>query len=136
MEVKLLAPDEIAAWEGRLRPFIESVCAKSRGRYAPHHMLEWARKGEWQIWLVLDEGAISAVCATEIILFPTGMKGLAFRFCTGRGRHRWQHRLADVEAWGKAQGCELAEGVMRIGWWRILRHFGWLFTHVFLEKSL
>lgn len=134
IELKRLTPDEVPIWDPHVWSFIESACARSHGRYAPQHIMEWARTGEWQIWVVLEGGAVSFVFGTEVILFPTGMKAIAFRFGTGHNREHWQHRIDDVLAWGKAQGCDMAEGVFRKGWRRVLP--GWNHTHKFLEKAL
>lgn len=133
-ELKLLAPDEVRAWEGRLWPYFHGVCARSRGRYEPQHFLNWAITGEWQIWLALDGTDIRAVCGTEVIVFPTGVKAIAFRFCTGSGREDWQPHVDTILAWGKSRGCVLSEGVFRKGWMRVLD--GWSFSHVFLERTL
>lgn len=134
MEVKRLDKSEVAAWATRLYPTIAAACLRSNGRYAPHHVLEFAGGGQWQIWLVLEGDEISFVCGTEIIEFPTGLKAIAFRFGTGTGRERWQDRITDVFAWAKAEGCTMAEGFFRKGWKRVLP--GWIHSHEFLERRI
>lgn len=115
--------------------FVSAACARSNGRYEAHHVHEYARLGQWQIWQVTDRSRETVfVLGTQIITYPTGIKSLDIRFGTGQGREDWLHLFDQVLAWGKAQGCTLKEGVMRKGWRRVLKGFD--HTHEFLEGTL
>lgn len=113
---------------------VEAAAQKSSGRYTGDLICKYAQAGTWQIWLVIADDGIAAVTGTEVITYDTGLKALAMRFCTGRGRRHWQHLVDDILAWGKSIGCTLAEGSFRIGWRRALP--GWLHTHDCLERIL
>jgi hypothetical protein len=95
----------------------------------------YAEKGAWQIWIALDDrGEVCAVGATRFIVYDTGLKSLFVIFGTGRQRRSWQGFMADFLAFGKEQGCTIAEGHFRKGWRRILP--GWFHSHDFLEREL
>lgn len=105
----------------------------SSGRYTAAWIRTYAERGQWQIWIAMDEIGICAVAGTELVTYDTGLKALAVKFGTGRNRDSWQHLMNDVVAWGASQGCKLNEGGFRIGWKRVLR--GWNHTHDFLERA-
>jgi hypothetical protein len=92
----------------------------------------------WQIWIAVDEaGEVCAVAGTRLIAYDTGLKTLFIYFGTGRRRDIWQHFMADMLEWAKAQGCTLAEGSFRRGWRRVFAAFlPWRHTHDFLERVL
>lgn len=133
-ELSVLNPEQIDEYEPRLRSTIESIAARSSGRYTADNILGFARLGEWQIWLIHDAGEIIFIGGTEIVVFPSGMKGLVIHFGTGRGRKHWSHHMDTVLAWGKHQGATLCNGAFRIGWRRVLP--GWTHTHDVLERWL
>jgi hypothetical protein len=113
---------------------ISDACAKSSGRYTEPLIKEFAASGLWQIWFAVDDAGICAVAGTEMITYPTGLKVIAIRFGTGRERLKWQHFMEDVVAWGRSQGCTMAEGAFRRGWKRVLP--GWHHGHDSLERAL
>jgi hypothetical protein len=124
----------LAATWPRIKPLIEKAAARSHGRYSEALIRAYAQSGKWQIWIALDEGGICAVGGSEIVIYDTGLKGFVIHFGTGRERGKWQHAVEDMVGWGKANGCVLAEGVMRKGWRRVLPN--WNHSHDFLERVL
>lgn len=118
----------------KIETAVENAARRSRGRYTAPLIKEYARKGLWQIWIVIDDGGICGVCGTQLFTYDTGLKELTFRFCTGRDREKWQHFVDDIIAWGKANGCGIAAGIMRRGWRRVLPN--WNHTHDYLERIL
>ena len=133
-QLAVLRPDQIDSFEDNIRPFVTSACLTCNGRWTADHILGFARKGIWQIWLVYDGDRIVFVGATEIVTFPTGLKSFAIRFGVGSGRKEWQHHIDRVLLWGKDLGCTIAEGNFRKGWRRVLP--GWRHSHEFLEREL
>lgn len=133
-ELSVLNPEQIDEYEPGLRSTIESIAARSSGRYTAQNIFDFARKGEWQIWLIREGDETVFVGGTEVVVFPSGMKGLVIHFGTGRGRKSWVHHMDTVLAWGKYQGAELCNGAFRIGWRRVLP--GWTHTHDILERRL
>ena len=49
---------------------------------------------------------------------------------------RWFHHIDDIAAWAKRQGCKKMEVFARPGWERVLKHKGYVKTHVQIEKEL
>jgi hypothetical protein len=134
VELIMLQPEQIAEHEERLQPFVANVASRSHGRYSVADIFDLARRGIWQIWLAIDGKEVAAVAGTELVLYPSGLKVLAIRFGTGKGRERWQHYMDVLLQWGTAQGCTYSEGAFRKGWRKVLP--GWMHTHDSLERSL
>ena len=135
--LRVLRPDQIDEYEPRLRVTIENVAARSSGRYTAENILEFARRGIWQIWLVTEGDEVVFVGGTEVLVFPSGLDGFAIRFGTGHGRKQWEHHMDTVLAWGKARACgrpTLVEGAFRKGWGRVLP--GWTHSHDLLERVI
>jgi hypothetical protein len=133
-DLSVLNPEEIDNYEIRIRPFIDEACSETDGRFTADIILDFSRKGLWQIWIVTRGGEIVFVGGTEIRIFHTGLKVLEIRFGVGADRRAWQHHLDSVLGWAKAAGCSRATGAFRIGWRRVLP--GWVHTHEFLERAL
>jgi hypothetical protein len=134
VELIMLEPEQIDENAERLAPFLANVASRSHGRYSVANILDLARRGVWQLWLILDGAAIAFVGGTELVLYPAGLKVLAVRFGTGRGRVVWQHHIETVLDWARAQGCTYSEGTFRKGWRKVLP--GWTHTHDSLERAL
>lgn len=132
--LSVLNPDEIDAHTQSLKPFLASVCSYSRGRYSVDTVLDLARKGLWQIWVIHDLDRLVFVGGTTITVYETGLKTLEIRFGTGHGRRSWENRIGDVLAWGRNAGCVIAEGNFRKGWRRVLP--GWIHSHEHMERLL
>lgn len=131
----LLPPQIITHLWPELEAFAESAAERSSGRYTAAHIREFGEKGLWQLWLVHKPGENAvALCGTELITYPTGLKSVAIRFCAGHGREEWQHLVETILEQAKGQGCRLAEGAFRLGWRRVLP--GWNHTHDYLERPL
>ncbi len=132
----LVRPEGVSdAWPN-LVWFVGEACEASNGRYRPEHIKEWAETGAWQLWPVIENEEILSLTATELITYPTGLKTIAFRFCVGTDRERWQHYIENILEWGRLQGCTWKEGVTRIGWRRIPIFKTWMHTHDFMEGPL
>lgn len=130
-----LEPRAIAATWPRIEQDVVQACLRSHGRYSAPLVRKYAEQGLWQIWLAINQaGEVCAVAGTRIVAYDTGLKALDIKFGTGRQRKIWQHFMADLLAWGKEQGCTIAEGSFRKGWRRVLP--GWSHTHDCLERSL
>lgn len=117
---------------------IEEACLRSNGRYEAQHVKDFVERGIWQLWLVLDDAKrIVFVGATEILIYPTELKTIAWRMGTGDGMDDWLHFMAPILEMAKDEcGCSRGEGSFRTGWTRVLKNSGWRHTHSILEKDL
>lgn len=135
MNLKRLEAHEIDVVWPDLLTFILSACESSGDRYRAGDVLDFARRGIWQIWVIRnDQENVVFVGATEILDYPTGLRALAWRIGVGSGLEDWKHMMADILAQAKEVGCTIAEGNFRVGWRRVLRD--WKHTHEFLERDL
>jgi hypothetical protein len=130
-----LAPADIDAYAARLTPLLERIADREGGRYTAEIFLAFARRGDWQLWVASEGEAVTFICATEVVKYPTGLQVLIAQFAVGTGgRSRGASWQKPVLAWAKSVGCELAEGTFRKGWRRVLP--GWRCGYVFLEREL
>lgn len=121
-----------ATWP-KIESLVAAACTRSVGRYQASDVHGFAARGEWQIWIAVNEQGIVAVAGTEIIHYPR-LTAISIRFGIGRERHTWQHFRDDIRAWGKSQGCTKIEGTVRKGWRKVFT--GWLHTHDFIEQDI
>lgn len=127
-----LEPRAIAATWPKIEKLVADAATRSRGRYLAEDVRALAEKGEWQLWLAIDQDGICAVAGTSFIPYPR-LTAFHVQFGTGRNRERWQHLMDELVAWGLANGATKAQGEFRIGWRRVLP--GWTHTHDFVERD-
>lgn len=112
---------------------MSAVALRSRGKLTVQAMTDRFSRGEWDLWLVWDDGLL-AVGATAICIDDDGGKACEIAFWTGEHSTRWLHLLDELEKWAVAQDCIRFRGQMRKGWAKRLPDFH--MTHVFLEKDI
>jgi hypothetical protein len=115
-------------------PLIDAACRRGRDKETAEDIRRALGDRALQLWLAWD-GAVVAVAVTEIVCHPR-KRCCRIRICTGRARAGWQHYLAVIEAWARAQGCAAMELIARPGWSRHLARHGYATTHLFCEKEL
>lgn len=132
--VGMPAADVDAVWP-LVEPLIAAATARSRGKEDAESIRAGLRTRELQLWIAAWRDAIMALAVTEIVRHPR-KTCCRIRICTGRGRQAWQHHLATIERWARANGCQAMELVARPGWSRVLARHGYETTHLFCEKEL
>ena len=118
-----------------LLPDLSKIC--ERGGFDPDQTKARAKGGYVQLHMVWDdaEKAVLAVGVTELKVLDNGERQCWFLGCAGRERVRWQHLMADMEAWARDhQNCARLVLLSPKGWGRIFPDFK--MTHVVLEKTL
>ena len=104
-------------------------------------VLDTAKEGKFQIWILWDKEQKTnvekyfGVVITEIIEKPLGKVCHIFMM-TGRQRHKWQYLVKDIEKFAKEEKCLIMELISRPGWQKILSQFGYMRTHIVLEKQI
>jgi hypothetical protein len=91
--------------------------------------------GRAQLWIVWDGNEIIAAATTELIQMPS-KKVCVLGSCAGRDLRKWDHFLADLEAFAKREGCDRLRIYGRPGWKRILARNGYQAPWDVLEKAL
>jgi hypothetical protein len=118
-------------WD-EIEPLVSAACCRSFPKRTVSDVLEAVQKRDMQLWLAAEE-KIYAVIITEIMNYPL-RNVCRVVIATGTERRRWQHFIATIEQWAKAQGCQSMELVARPGWKKIFRDY--TLTHIHLEKEL
>lgn len=135
MELHRIPPDLVSEVWPRIEDWIEEACDRSSGRYEAEHVKTFARDAIWQLWMITEATEVVFVGATENLIYPTGLKTIAWRLGTGEGREFWQHEMMNyVLEQARGQGCKMVEGGFRPGWRRVFK--GWKHTHDILEHVL
>ena len=101
-----------------------AIAETTRGRYSTNDILQEITENKQQIWLAreMHDDSIVMVCTTEIRQYPN-IKTLFISDLAGDSWQRWLWVLRHMEAFGKEQGCEMAELEGRKGWKKILKDY-------------
>lgn len=134
MHIGLVRPEDVNTYWNQIQQLVEDACQYNGGRYSSQDCLEELLEGKKQLWLIFD-GSIKAIVITVIIPFPQ-KKCCMIDICTGSGLSGWLELLVIIEQWAIENSCQHMFFVARPGFEKCLKAFGYVKTHVFLEKSL
>lgn len=112
----------------RCRPWIEAALEYSGGTHEWQDIVDGIKSGHMQLW-----PAPRGCLVTEITVYPR--KRVLHVFLGGGELDQLIDMHADVEAWGKAQGCAGATIIGRPGWERVYKNRGWKRLHTVLAKE-
>lgn len=115
-------------------PMINDVAERSRGRWTLPTIMAEILEGRWQLFVVLSDGRVRAVIATELYRELSGKLFCGIRFCTGETVRDWIGLLPVLEAWARDEGCAAIDGWCRKGWAKHLPDY--TMSHVLLEREL
>lgn len=122
----------------RARPYLERIADLYAWRMTPVDVLARILRGEWQLWLLVEEGRpppILGAIVTQIIVWPGGKEAVICGLA-GKDATRWVHDTGQrLEAWARAQGCRAIEAPGRLGWHRMARAEGWAKTGTVWRKE-
>lgn len=132
--LELPAQDDIPLiWWDCVR-FVKKATDRSGGKYVQEDILNACVIGTMQLWVIKKEDTICCVGVTEINKHPGGLE-LNIVLIGGRDGVHWKHFIADIEAWGRKQGCKWVVATGRRGLTRLLGS-GWRETRREFEKDL
>lgn len=100
----------------------------SGGTHEWQDIVDGIESGHMQLW-----PAPRGCLVTEITVYPR--KSVLNVFLGGGELDQLIDMHADVEAWGKAQGCAGATIIGRPGWERVYKNRGWKRLHTVLAKE-
>lgn len=118
MQLVALPPDRIAdAWR-HIVQFAKQIAHRFPDEWPVRVIQEAAGARELQLWVIWDEAEQKAwgCVGTRIITKPSGLKVLDIAWMAGSKRERWMHLLPVLEAYGKAEGCDVVSFAGRFGW--------------------
>lgn len=130
--VQVPADQLSAAWP-LVTEHLAQMQRASRGKLSLDDIAGFLVAGNFNLWIVLDGSDHLATVITELIQYPQ-RRVCRVNCCVGEHRQKWIHLLAEIEAWGRANGCAAMEIIARKGWARVLHEYQP--THVFLERDI
>lgn len=89
--------------------------------------------GAMLLWVAWSEGRIIAAVATELVRTPRH-KLCVIACCGGEAISRWLHFIGLIEAYAKAEQCDVVRVMGRRGWERMLP--GYAQPWIVLDKNL
>lgn len=136
MKVIITPPELAGAVWPVIRPFVDRVVAKCRGRRTAFDTLRELLAGETVLWVIYDEKADATVgFATGRICRYDDFSLLGVELVGGDGLDSWEDPLMEtLTAFAKDQGCSGLEGYGRGAAWarKLRRKYNWrpVFTTV------
>jgi hypothetical protein len=108
--------------------------AMEKGRLSDYAGVEHSlRSGSALLWIAWNGEKIKAAAVTELGQ-ANGEKFCTIVACGGHDCTQWLHLLAQLEAYGKHEGCVAMRIYGRRGWLKLLPEYR--ATRVLLEKKL
>jgi len=120
-----------------VKDLIQKACDFSDGFADAEDFKKWLEQGTMQLWVAWDneEKKVKCVCITEIKQYPK-YKVCGCKITTGTDYRSWLDFMDNVVNWARSVGCKKMEIFTRPGWEKLLKHKGFVKTHVQLEKIL
>jgi len=130
--LRLIPPLAVLHEWPRVESLVRRGLEQGEGTYLETDVAHYCMTGQWQLWVMGDEGEIKAVGITEIVNFPRQRKCL-LRYLAGDLKAVLPH-WDTFESWAREQGCHVFEIYGRKGWERILSD--WTKQYVILTRKL
>lgn len=105
--------DIFRAWHA-IGPLIEKGLAAGLPEMSADDVFARLTRAELQAWIAYEGAELKLLCITRIETHPTG-KLLVIWLLVGQGLADAGHFLADIEAWGIANGCKWVRCFARKG---------------------
>jgi hypothetical protein len=120
-----------------VKDLIQNSCDRAGGFADANDVKSWLEQDKMQLWVAWDNNnkTIKCVCVTEIRVYPK-FKVCDCKITTGTNYKSWVNFMDIICKWAKLNNCKKMEIFTRPGWERILKHKGFIKTHVQLEKNL
>ena len=118
---------------------IANALNRSNGYALADHIKKWINEEKMQLWILWDKEAAKeskyyGLVVTEIIQKPL-QRALNIKIMTGSHREKWQHLIKQIEEFAWKNKCDLVELIARPGWKKVMKPFGFIESHVVLEKK-
>ena len=124
---------------GLVKTDIANALNRSNGYALADHIKKWINEEKMQLWILCDKEAAKeskyyGLVVTEVIQRPL-QRCLNIKIMTGRHREKWQHLIKHIEDFAWLNNCDSLELIARPGWKKVLKPFGYIESHVLLEKK-
>ena len=137
LDLVVFQPHEVSGVWILVEDLIQKACDRAGAFADAKDVKRWLEKGTMQLWVAFDnkDKKIKCVCVTELRQYPK-YKVCDCRITTGTDYKSWVNFMDNVVNWARAIGCKKMEIFTRPGWERVLKHKGFVKTHIQLEKPL
>ncbi len=135
--IEMIPAEHIGHLYPKIEDLITALPGRSSGAWTLDGILRKLAEGDWQLWVVHDQGVIpeiKAIVGTELWRQMSGRLMCSIHFCTGHDRKQWIHLLKVIEDRARESGAERIEIVARQGWAKLLPDYEK--THIVLERAL
>lgn len=125
LSIGYVPPERIpASWEA-LGPVLKRATDLSGGRYTVDDLYQKLTAGEYQLWVVVEEGRLVAANTVRLAQYPQ-MRVLEGFFIAGDRLLEWKDQMcAEMERLAQALGCQIIEFNGRRGWGKVLSENGY-----------
>ncbi len=130
--LRLIPPLAVLHEWPRVASFVRRALERGEGSYLEADVALACMAGQWQLWVMGQDGEIKAVGVTEIVNFPRLRKCL-IRYLSGDLETIMPHWAA-FESWARERECHVLEIYGRKGWERVLPD--WTKRHVIFTREL
>lgn len=125
---------QIAPWVDRIRPHLERMASRSRGRYLAVDLITALAAGRMQLWVALEGPVMLCMLITEIMDYPR-CRAMRLIGLVGTRPYRWRGLLSAIEVSARENfGCRIMEAHAPRRFGVILP--GYEATHDMFEKAL
>lgn len=117
-------------------PYIKRALDHTSGELHAMDIKRSCINRDMQLWLVSQEKRIFGAITTELVVYPH-RKHCRVITLAGKDFNGWLE-IADstLLAWGKEQGCDALESIVRIGLAQRMKPFGYKHKHSVLLKEI
>lgn len=129
----LVPVDKVLGVMPDVGPMLQPAIDLSDGRWDLWTVVAGLLGGQLHLWISLDDGKLEAALITRVVDYPK-MRVLSLPFLGGKAMEKWLHFQAQIEEFGRSQGCKEIEGYARAGFRRVLKD--WLFSWTFIRKAI
>ena len=121
-------------WE-TIEPWISSALSHNALVYNAADIRELLLTRKMDLWLALSPQGLCASMVTQVCQLPRS-RVLYVIALGGVDMKNWIHFEADLEAYGRANYCDVVEAAGREGWKRVLAKRGWAPATTIYRKQL
>ena len=133
-----LPPENIEEAWPLVEPYASQMAERFPDDWPEPEIKRAAVEREITLWLVWEPATKEhfALAATCVARKPSGKRVLVIELCVGRESERWVHLIADLEKFGRDNGCVQVELRGRSGWARRLPEYVLTKGEPVLSKAL
>lgn len=134
----LVPPTRVAEVWPAARPHVERALGWGDGEFDITDTLAMIASGQQQLWLSIDdEGAVVAVCVTQLVAYPRSKVCVVLLVGAedGAGLAAVRQGVGVIEDFARLAGCAACELVGRQGWERVLPA-GWAKRAILMRREL